>query len=229
MDGCQVDIKKEVLRILLSQILENGNGLEGIAFPGMEHGQKHLSIELSILSFLGDPLEPFEGLLLVSPNSNQKSQPPDTPGKGGFGKFIAGDADLSIDKTGVEFQNLLVDAIGLSAITEGSRPAFGNDNGLGRQVLIGKTLEIECQSVLRIGFQKFLAQSQKVVVSLSEASGFLSDVLVSPALGEGSGACIIVQSQIGGGKQKLIPGAMDNIPYPTGLFGFSSMSCLKIF
>ena len=97
-------------------------------------------------------------------------------------------------------------AIDLSAVTEGSPPAFGNDNGLGRQILIGKTLEIECQSVLWIGFQKFFAQSQKVVVGLSEASGFLSDVLVSPALGEGSGACIIVQSQIGGGNQKLFPG-----------------------
>ena len=45
-----------------------------------------------------------------------------------------------------------------------------------------------------------------MIVGLAEALGFLSDVLVGPALGEGSGACIIVQSQIGGGKQKLIPG-----------------------
>ncbi len=101
---------------------------------------------------------------------------------------------------GVKLQNLLVDTIGLSSVIEGRSPAFRNDNSLGRQILISKTLEIECQSVLRVFFQKFFAQGQEVVVGLSEALGFLGYVLVSPTLGEGSGACIIVQSQIGGGK-----------------------------
>ncbi len=99
-----------------------------------------------------------------------------------------------------------MDAIGLSAVVESRSPALGNDDGLGCQVFVGKTLEIERQRVVRVFLQKSFAQSQEIVVGFSEALCLLNDVLVGAALGKGCRTGIIVQSQIGGGKEKLIPG-----------------------